>query len=218
MKDVNMSVPPNGRPDEEVPRRKEVREVFREPEAETRYVPPDLMNSGPTTPEGSRTASPFARQPCCPIPSLQDVGQWLCVPPFRAVCLFQALNYLSPLFLRECSIRAFVDLCLVLFQAQPVSLRCCLISVTRKGISCPNRTFRKKTIDFSKEYSENIPMRGRDESFRVRKLTQPCLLRRKWAGAERPPVKANLEDRQAALCEKRNIFTTGPIFYTGGEE
>jgi hypothetical protein len=32
----------------------------------------------------------FARQPCDPILSSQDVGQWLCVPPFRVVCLYQA--------------------------------------------------------------------------------------------------------------------------------
>jgi len=32
----------------------------------------------------------FARQPCCPIPPVRDVGQWLCVPPFRVVCLYQA--------------------------------------------------------------------------------------------------------------------------------
>jgi hypothetical protein len=32
----------------------------------------------------------FARQPCDPIPRMRDVGQWLCVPPFRVVCLDQA--------------------------------------------------------------------------------------------------------------------------------
>jgi hypothetical protein len=32
----------------------------------------------------------FARQPCDPIPPVRDVGQWLCVPPFRVVCLYQA--------------------------------------------------------------------------------------------------------------------------------
>ena len=32
----------------------------------------------------------FARQPCDPIPRMRDVGQWLCVPPFRVVCLYQA--------------------------------------------------------------------------------------------------------------------------------
>jgi hypothetical protein len=32
----------------------------------------------------------FARQPCYPIPPPRDVGQWLCVPPFRVVCLCQA--------------------------------------------------------------------------------------------------------------------------------
>jgi hypothetical protein len=31
-----------------------------------------------------------ARQPCDPIPRPRDVGQWLCVPPFRVVCLYQA--------------------------------------------------------------------------------------------------------------------------------
>jgi hypothetical protein len=34
----------------------------------------------------------FARQPCDPIPRLRDVGQWLCVPPFRVVCLYQAFT------------------------------------------------------------------------------------------------------------------------------
>jgi hypothetical protein len=32
-----------------------------------------------------------ARQPCDPILPAQNVGQWLCVPPFRMVCLDQAL-------------------------------------------------------------------------------------------------------------------------------
>jgi hypothetical protein len=35
----------------------------------------------------------FARQPCDPILSSQDVGQWLCVPPFRVVCLYQAFTH-----------------------------------------------------------------------------------------------------------------------------
>ena len=30
-----------------------------------------------------------ARQPCGPIPLTWGLGQWLCVPPFRVVCLFQ---------------------------------------------------------------------------------------------------------------------------------
>jgi hypothetical protein len=34
----------------------------------------------------------FARQPCYPIPRPRDVGQWLCVPPFRVVCLYQAFT------------------------------------------------------------------------------------------------------------------------------
>ena len=34
----------------------------------------------------------FARQPCDPILSSQDVGQWLCVPPFRVVCPYQAFT------------------------------------------------------------------------------------------------------------------------------
>jgi hypothetical protein len=34
----------------------------------------------------------FARQPCDPIPRPRDVGQWLCVPPFRVVCLYQAFT------------------------------------------------------------------------------------------------------------------------------
>jgi hypothetical protein len=34
----------------------------------------------------------FARQPCDPILCSQDVGQWLCVPPFRVVCLYQAFT------------------------------------------------------------------------------------------------------------------------------
>jgi hypothetical protein len=34
----------------------------------------------------------FARQPCYPIPPVRDVGQWLCVPPFRVVCLYQAFT------------------------------------------------------------------------------------------------------------------------------
>lgn len=33
-----------------------------------------------------------ARQPCYRIPRTRDVGQWLCVPPFRVVCLYQASN------------------------------------------------------------------------------------------------------------------------------
>jgi len=32
-----------------------------------------------------------ARQPCCLIRSTSDLGQWLCVPRFRVVGLFQAL-------------------------------------------------------------------------------------------------------------------------------
>ena len=32
----------------------------------------------------------FARQPCYHVQAVLDVGQWLCVPPFRVVCLFQA--------------------------------------------------------------------------------------------------------------------------------
>jgi hypothetical protein len=36
----------------------------------------------------------FARQPCDPIPHARDVGQWLCVPPFRVVCPFQASDCL----------------------------------------------------------------------------------------------------------------------------
>jgi hypothetical protein len=32
---------------------------------------------------------PFARQPCYRILA-EDLGQWLCVPPFRMVCLFRA--------------------------------------------------------------------------------------------------------------------------------
>jgi hypothetical protein len=35
----------------------------------------------------------FARQPCDPIPRPRDVGQWLCVPPFRVVCLYQAFTF-----------------------------------------------------------------------------------------------------------------------------
>jgi hypothetical protein len=34
-----------------------------------------------------------ARQPCCLIPRPRDVGQWLCVPPFRMVCLCQASRW-----------------------------------------------------------------------------------------------------------------------------
>ena len=30
-----------------------------------------------------------AWRPCDRIPSYRNVGQWLCVPPFRVVCLFQ---------------------------------------------------------------------------------------------------------------------------------
>ena len=33
----------------------------------------------------------FTRQPCYPIPRPRDVGQWLCVPPFRMVCPYQAI-------------------------------------------------------------------------------------------------------------------------------
>jgi hypothetical protein len=32
----------------------------------------------------------FARQPCYHVQAFLDVGQWLCVPPFRVVCPFQA--------------------------------------------------------------------------------------------------------------------------------
>jgi hypothetical protein len=32
----------------------------------------------------------FARQPCCHIPVYRNLGQWLCVPSFRMVCLYQA--------------------------------------------------------------------------------------------------------------------------------
>ena len=41
-------------------------------------------------PQQGRTAA--AREPCDRIPPLRDVGQWLCVPPFRVVCLYQALR------------------------------------------------------------------------------------------------------------------------------
>jgi hypothetical protein len=41
-------------------------------------------------PPQGRTAA--AREPCDRIPPLRDVGQWLCVPPFRVVCLYQALR------------------------------------------------------------------------------------------------------------------------------
>jgi hypothetical protein len=34
----------------------------------------------------------FARQPRCRIPLARDVGRWLCVPPFRVVCLYQAIE------------------------------------------------------------------------------------------------------------------------------
>jgi hypothetical protein len=34
----------------------------------------------------------FARQPCYPIPRARNVGQWLCVPLFRAVCPYQAFR------------------------------------------------------------------------------------------------------------------------------
>jgi hypothetical protein len=32
------------------------------------------------------------RQPCYLISMLQDLGQWLCVPPFQAVCLLRVLR------------------------------------------------------------------------------------------------------------------------------
>ncbi len=47
--------------------------------------PPCAMHS----PSGGAVV---ARQPCYPIPRPRDVGQWLCVPPFRMVCLDQALH------------------------------------------------------------------------------------------------------------------------------
>jgi hypothetical protein len=31
-----------------------------------------------------------ARQPCYHVQAFLDVGQWLCVPPFRVVCPFRA--------------------------------------------------------------------------------------------------------------------------------
>jgi hypothetical protein len=34
----------------------------------------------------------FARQPCYHVQAFLDVGQWLCVPHFRVVCLYQASN------------------------------------------------------------------------------------------------------------------------------
>ncbi len=34
----------------------------------------------------------FARELCYHIPVIRDLGQWLCVPPFRVVYLYQALN------------------------------------------------------------------------------------------------------------------------------
>jgi hypothetical protein len=49
----------------------------------------------------------FARQPCDPIPRPRDVGQWLCVPPFRVVCLYQAFGlpaYFSDVFIKRCAI------------------------------------------------------------------------------------------------------------------
>ena len=36
----------------------------------------------------------FAWQPCNLISNPQDVGQQLCVPPFRVVCLYQVLVHL----------------------------------------------------------------------------------------------------------------------------
>ena len=37
----------------------------------------------------------FARQPCYPILHTRDVGQWLCAPPFRVVCLYQAITLIA---------------------------------------------------------------------------------------------------------------------------
>src|SRR5262249_14408075 len=51
---------------------------------------------------------PIAWQPCYPIPSIQDLGQWLCAPSFQVVCPFQVLNDISPLFLRRRSSGAFL--------------------------------------------------------------------------------------------------------------
>jgi hypothetical protein len=38
----------------------------------------------------SQRGTEFARQPCYRIPRTRDLGQWLCVPPFRMVCPFLA--------------------------------------------------------------------------------------------------------------------------------
>jgi hypothetical protein len=51
----------------------------------------------------------FARQPCYPIPRPRDVGQWLCVPPFRVVCPYQALH--CPAYGHEVSIKRCARLC-----------------------------------------------------------------------------------------------------------
>jgi hypothetical protein len=37
----------------------------------------------------------FARQPCHHIQNPLDVGQWLCVPPFRMVCPFRDKTLVS---------------------------------------------------------------------------------------------------------------------------
>ena len=33
-----------------------------------------------------------ARQPCYHVPAMPNLGQWLCVPPFRVVCLLRVLR------------------------------------------------------------------------------------------------------------------------------
>ena len=50
----------------------------------------DLLR--PHDPQLKRRSTGLAWQPCYRIPAWRNLGQRLCVPPFRMVCLFQALN------------------------------------------------------------------------------------------------------------------------------
>jgi hypothetical protein len=46
----------------------------------------------PANDQHASEGAAFARQPRCHIPLARDLGRWLCVPPFRVVCLYQAIK------------------------------------------------------------------------------------------------------------------------------
>jgi len=60
------------------------------------YIDPSsLPFPGAAREAHSREGTVFARQPCCHIPNSRELGQWLCVPPFRVVCPWRVLDVLA---------------------------------------------------------------------------------------------------------------------------